>query len=246
MDHPASLPIRFVLVETRHPGNLGAAARAMHTMGLHDLALVAPDRFPDAEATALASGADDLLTHARVEASVAAAVADCALVLATTARRRTQYYWPALTAREAGLQAVAAAARGRVAVLFGSERTGLSNADLELCQALVHIPTASGSAALNLAQAVQVLAYEIHVASTAPRPAVPRATPRPPAAEFARLIEHLGAVLEDINFTDRLGGAHLRRRLTRIFARAELDQLEVNILRGILTAVQAKRHRAGS
>jgi len=246
MDRPPPLPIRFVLVETRHPGNLGATARAMQTMGLSELTLVSPERFPDAEATALASGADDLLTRARVAADVPSAVADCVLVLGTTARRRTQYYWPALTAREAGVQAVAAAARGTVAILFGSERTGLSNTDLELCQALVHIPTASGSAALNLAQAVQVMAYEIHVASTAPGSPVPRPTPRPPAAEFARLIEHLGAVLEDIDFTDRLGGAHLRRRLTRIFARADLDQLEVNILRGILTAVQAKRHRAGS
>jgi len=245
MDRPASLPIRFVLVETRHPGNLGAAARAMQTMGLTDLVLVAPERFPDAEATALASGADELLVRARVETTVAAAVADCVMVLGTTARRRAQYYWPSLSARDAGMRAVAAAARGTVAILFGSERTGLSNADLELCQALVHIPTASGSAALNLAQAVQVMAYEIHVAGSAPV-ANGRSTPRPPAAEFARLIDHLGAVLEDIDFTDRLGGAHLRRRLTRIFARADLDQLEVNILRGLLTAVQAKRHRAGS
>jgi len=245
MDRPASLPIRFVLVETRHPGNLGAAARAMQTMGLTDLVLVAPERFPDAEATALASGADELLVRARVETTVAAAVADCVMVLGTTARRRAQYYWPSLSARDAGMRAVAAAARGTMAILFGSERTGLSNADLELCQALVHIPTANGSAALNLAQAVQVMAYEIHVASAAPV-ANERATPRPPAAEFARLIDHLGVVLEDINFTDRLGGAHLRRRLTRIFARADLDQLEVNILRGLLTAVQAKRHRAGS
>jgi len=218
----------------------------MHTMGLEELWLVAPASFPHAEATARASGADGLLARARVVDSLAEAVADCGLVYATSARPRTAYHWPQLTPREAASRLVAAGASGEAAVVFGTERTGLSNEELERCGALVRIPANPAFESLNLAQAVQVLAYEIRCASAAPEPPPAREVPLAPAAELERLNAHLGEVLEEVGFTDRLNGPHLSRRLARIFGRAELDQHEVNILRGFLAAVQARRRRAGS
>ena len=240
------MPIRFVLVATRHPGNIGAAARAMYTMGLEELWLVAPESFPHAEATARAAGADALLARARVVASLKEAIADCGLVYATSARPRTAYYWPELSPREAAPKLLAAAGSGHAAVVFGTERTGLSNEELEQCAALVRIPANPAFGSLNLAQAVQVLAYEIRCAGAEAEPRAPRAVPLAPATELERLNAHLAEVLAEVDFTDRNGGPHLGRRLARIFGRAELDQHEVNILRGLLAAVQARRRRAGS
>jgi tRNA (cytidine32/uridine32-2'-O)-methyltransferase len=240
------VPIRFVLVAPRHPGNIGAAARALKTMGLEELWLVAPAAFPHAEATARAAGADDLLARARVVGTLAAAVADCGLVLATSARARTAYYWPALTPREAAPRLRDAAAAGAAALVFGTERTGLTNEDLEQCSGVVHIPANPAFGSLNLAHAVQLLAYELRCASDLPPARSTRNVPLAPAAELERLKAHLDAVLREVGFTERHGGAHLRKRLARIVGRAELDQHEVNILRGILTAVQARRRRAGS
>lgn len=240
------MPIRFVLVATRHPGNIGAAARAMKTMGLTELALVAPEAFPHAEATARASGADDLLAGARVVPTLAEAVADCGLVFATSARTRAAYYWPGYTPREAAPRLLAAAATGAAAVVFGTERTGLTNEELELCGAVIQIPADPAFESLNLAQAVQVIAYELRCARELPPARPQRPVPLAPSAELARLRAHLDEVLREVDFTDRTGGAHLSRRIARIFGRAELDQHEVNILRGLLAAVQAKRRRAGS
>jgi TrmH family RNA methyltransferase len=239
------VPIRFILVATRHPGNIGAAARAMKTMGQGGLWLVAPECFPHAEATARASGADDVLARARVVATLAEAVADCGLVLGTSARLRSQYFWPVLTPREAAPRLAAAGAAGEAAIVFGTERTGLSNADFDLCNGLVNIPSNPEYESLNLAQAVQILAYELRCAAGA-APREPRRAALAPVAELERLRAHAGEVLTAIDFTDRRGGPHLLRRLARIFGRAALDQEEVNILRGILTAVQARRRRAGS
>ena len=240
------MPIRFILVATRHPGNIGAAARALKTMGFEELWLVAPESFPNAEATALASGADDLLMRARVVPTLTQAVADCGLVLGTSARLRSQYYWPVLTPRAAAARLIAAAGERPAALVFGTERTGLSNAELDLCHALVSIPANPDYPSLNLAQAVQILAYELRCAADAPAPQARRQAPPAPVAELERLRAHAGEVLTEIDFTDRRGGPHLLRRLARIFGRAGLDQHEVNILRGILTAVQARRRRAGS
>jgi TrmH family RNA methyltransferase len=238
--------IRFVLVATRHPGNIGAAARAMHAMGLEQLWLVAPESFPHAEASARAAGADALLLRARVVGTLREAVADCGLVYATSARPRSAYYWPELTPREAAPRLLAAGREGEAAVVFGTERTGLSNEELELCAALVRIPANPEFESLNLAQAVQVLAYEIRCASAGPAPHPAREVPLAPSAELERLQAHLDEVLVEVGFTDRTGGPHLSRRLARIFGRAELDQHEVNMLRGLFAAVQARRRRAGS
>lgn len=216
----------------------------MKTMALTDLWLVAPGIFPHSEATAMASGADDVLERARVVPTLADAVADCGLVVGATARLRAQYYWPALGVREAAQTIRAAALDGPVAVVFGTERTGLTNAELELCNAVLHIPANPVYESLNLAQAVQVVAYELYVATGSVRATSPREAPLAAAADLALLYDHLDRVLGEVGFTDRRGGPHLLKRFKRIFGRSELDQLEVNILRGLLAAVQTRIGRA--
>jgi TrmH family RNA methyltransferase len=238
-----SMSIRIVLVGTSHPGNIGAAARAMKTMGLEHLCLVAPERFPATEATVMAAGADDLLARAGVFGSLREAVSDCGLVVGTTARARQQA-WRVLEPREAATEIAGHLASTNVAVLFGSERSGLSNEELEQCHLLVTIPTAEAYASLNLAMAVQVMCYELLIAGrnvTAAAPA-PLATVR----EMEKLYEHLEEVLDDIDFRDRTGSGHLMLRLRRLFNRAMLEENEAHILRGILTAVQGRRRRAGA
>jgi TrmH family RNA methyltransferase len=249
-------PIRFVLVETSHPGNIGAAARALKNMALEQLVLVRPRLFPDSEASARASGADDVLAHARVEPALADALRGCGLVLATTSRERDQYF-RVLDVRAAAARLVAEAELAPVAVVFGAERTGLTNAELEAAHALLSIPANPAYASLNLGMAVQIVAYEVLRAQqerSAAMQAVPLVNPRqgpreaPPATPEAmeQLYTHLAEVLQEIDFRDRTqSGMHLMRRLRRLFQRAEPDANEVNILRGILTAVQRRRRRAG-
>jgi TrmH family RNA methyltransferase len=238
-----SFPIRIVLVETSHPGNIGATARALKNMELEELVLVRPRLYPHAEATARASGALDLLTGARVEDDLSGA-------LATTSRERDQYF-RVLDVRAAARRAVEEAEHAPVAIMFGSERAGLTNEELRYAHALLRIPANPAYASLNIAMAVQIVAYEIlrareQQAQATQAPAAPRAAPLASAAELDRLYEHLAAVLEEIDFRDRTqSGGHLMRRIRRLLQRAEPDANEVNILRGILTAVQQRRRRAG-
>jgi len=249
-----SNPIRFVLVETSHPGNIGAAARALKNMALEELVLVRPALFPHPEALARASGADDVLGRARVERDLPAALQGCGLVLATTSRERDQYF-RVLDVREAAAQAVAAVGRGPVAVLFGSERAGLTNEELACAHALLRIPANPAYASLNLAMAVQVVAYEVLRARLAhdeafARALAPRSGPRrAPLAtpeQMEQFYLHLQQVLEQIDFRDRTRrGTHLMKRIRRLFQRAEPDGNEINILRGFLTAVQQRRRHAG-
>ncbi len=218
----------------------------MKNMGLDQLVLVRPAAFPHAEASARASGADDVLAHARVVQSVTAALADCGLVLATTARERDQNF-RVLDVRDAMVRAVEESARGPVALLFGPERTGLTNEDLALAHVLVRIPANPEYPSLNLAMAVQLVTYELYRARGAnyrqPAQPVPFAT----GEEMERLYTHLAEVLELIEFRDRTqNGTVLMQRIRRLLQRAELDQNEANILRGILTAVQQRRRVAGS
>lgn len=231
--------IRFVLVEPSHAGNIGAAARALKNMGLHELVLVQPAPFRNDEAHARAAGADDVLANARVYATLDEALADCQLVIGTSARNR-RIEWPALSPRDAAARLVAEAAPTRpVALVFGRERTGLTNDELDRCQAYVTIPTDPNFSSLNLAAAVQIMAYELALARNAhPR----RREEWQPAsqAEVRRMYEHLFAVLVEIEFLDPANPRKLMRRLMRLFNRAELEQNEVNILRGILTAVQRR------
>jgi TrmH family RNA methyltransferase len=239
------MSVNIVLVGISHPGNIGSAARAMKNMGLGRLRLVAPERFPATEATVMAAGADDVLDAAQVYPDVPSAVADCGLVVGTTARLR-HLPWRVVEAREAAREIVAAGGGGEVAVLFGAERTGLTNEDIERCQLLLSIPTGSSYGSLNVAMAVAVVAYEILLASRGDgAAALDRGIPLASATEMERFYAHLERVLEEIEFRDRTGEGHLMARIRRLFNRAVLDQNEVNILRGILTSVQGKRRRAG-
>jgi TrmH family RNA methyltransferase len=243
-----SLPIRFVLVETSHPGNIGAVARAMKNMGVRDLVLVKPKEFPHPDATARAAGADDLLAGARVVETLAEAIADCGMVLATTARTRDQYF-RILEAREAAARMVAEArsGSGAVAVLFGTERFGLSNEQLQAAHALLRIPANPDYASLNIGMAAQLIAYEILMAQHEPgQQLAPREAPLATPEQMERFYEHLQQVMEQVEFRDRTqGGTSLIGRIRRMFTRAELDGNEVNILRGFLTSVQSRRRKAG-
>ena len=247
------MSIRIVLVGTSHPGNVGATARAIKTMGLDSLWLVAPERFPATEATVMAAGADDVLQRARVVPDLRSAIADCGLIVGTTARDR-HLPWRIVEPREAAREIAVASPTSEVAVLFGNERTGLENEQLQLCHTLLTIPTGSAYTSLNLAMAVQVVAYEIQLAL---RDREPRSEKRIPgheregtvplasATDMEQFYAHLERVLDEIGFRDRTNSGHLLSRLRRLFQRTVLDQNEMNILRGILTAVQGKRRRAG-
>lgn len=241
-----TLDIRFVLVGTQHPGNIGAVARAMKNMALEQLMLVRPREFPHADATARASGADDLLARAQLAGSVAEAIAGCGFIVGTTARER-EHNHRVLDVRDAAARIVAQAARGPVAVLFGAERAGLSNEEIDAAHALVRIPANPAYTSLNLGMAAQLIAYEIYRARGARIEVAPGAVPLASAAEMAHFYAHLEAVLAAIDFRDRTAsGTQLMQRLRRLFQRAEMDQNEVNILRGVLAAVEGKRRVAGS
>jgi TrmH family RNA methyltransferase len=238
--------IRIVLVETSHPGNIGAAARAMKTMGLQGLYLVRPARFPHAEASVRASGADDLLAHAVCCEGLEEALQGCRLVVATSARSRS-IPWPQLSPRACALRLVRGSTRGPVALLFGREKAGLSNAELDRCQYMVQIPCNPRFSSLNLAAAVQVLSYEIHMVA-GPQGAVGEGEVEPPAEaeEVERFYEHLECTLVTLGFLDPHNPKHLMRRLRRLCSRARPTQVEVNILRGILTAAQRRKRPRGA
>lgn len=242
--HPPA-QIRIVLVETSHPGNIGAVARAMKNMGLRDLVLVRPKSFPHSEASARASGATDLLTSARVVDSVEAAIADCALVIGTTSRER-EHNFRVWDVKEAAERAHDVGRQSPVAFLFGNERAGLSNEELAQANALLRIPTSEEYASLNLAMAVQIVSYEILRARGTKISAAPTVVPPATAEQIEQFYAHLQEVMNDVGFRDRTqGGTSLMTRLRRLFGRTDMDQNEVNILRGFLTAVQQKRRMAG-
>ena len=245
----APLPVRIVLVGTQHPGNIGAAARAMKTMGLSRLVLVAPEKGPDRDTAAMAAGADDLVDAAPVFTQLADAVADCALVLGCTARsRRVQL--EQLDPRQAAVRALAFAAKGPVALVFGRERTGLTNDELQLCHAAVHIPSDPAFSSLNLAAAVQVLGYEVRMASLG-NPATPPPAETPareglaPHAELEGFFAQLADALEAIDFHKGRTPDSAMRKLRRLYLRAGLDSAEVRLLRGVLADTQRMAMLAG-
>lgn len=233
--------IRIVLVGTTHPGNIGAAARAMKNMGLRDLVLVEPKIFPSAEAIARAAGADDLLAAARVCGTLEEAIADCALVIGASARLRT-IPWPQLTPRECARKV--AEHPVKTAILFGREHSGLSNEELERCHYLLHIPCDSEFSSLNVAAALQVVTYEIFVAAQSEPIAEKPMSPPATADQMASFYRHLEDTLHDIRFLhEKKSSPSLMRRLRRIFNRARLEQKEIHILRGILNAIQRQLKR---
>ncbi len=232
------------MVGTTHPGNIGAVARAMKNMALTDLALVNPKTFPSAQAVARASGATDVLDNATRHASLADAVADCDWVIGTSARERS-ISWPHFEVREAAAEVHQRAQAGNVAVVFGPEKTGLNNADMDLCAALVSIPTTEFSS-LNLAMAVQVVAYELFMQVAEPKAPADAEAPAATHEELEHLYAHIERLARESGFLNPDNPRYLMRRLRRLFARAEPDRNEVNILRGILSALESERWRKAS
>lgn len=235
--------IRIVLVRPTHPGNIGAAARAMKTMGLESLHLVAPENFVAAEARARAVGAEDVLARAVIRDSLDAALADCHLVIGASARAR-RMEWPLLEPKACAEKLIAGAAAGPAALVFGQERTGLTNAELERCRFVVQIPASPAFSSLNLAAAVQVLAYEIYLAGRRGMEQKDRAATPVSHEDLRQFYRHLEQVLVQTGFLDPSNPRLLMRRLVRLFNRAGLDRNELNILRGILTAVQTRRENS--
>ncbi len=242
--------LRIVLVGTQHPGNIGSAARAMKTMGLSKLVLVAPEKAPDRDTQAMAAGADDLVEAAPVFATLAEAVADCRWVLGATARSRRIQLEP-LHPRDAGARAVVAAASGPVALVFGRERTGLDNDELQLCHAAVHIPSDPAFSSLNLAAAVQVLSYELRCALLGDVGEVVEARTPPPGegaashAELEGLFGQLAETLDQIDFHKGRAPESAMRKLRRLYLRANLDSAEIRLLRGVLADSQRMARLAG-
>ena len=237
---PELAEIALVLVETSHPGNIGSSARAAKTMGLRKLLLVSPRRFPDADATALASGADDVLDQAQVHDSLDHALDGYGVAYACSARRRG-IRLPELNPRQFAAHALAQARSGPVAVVFGNERVGLSNAEIERCQYLVRIPSNPEFGSLNLAAALQLLTYELRMAALElvgklkgkPDPRIPA-----PLGEMERMFVHLQQVLERIRFFGSRSPERMMARLRRLLQRGLPDAHEVAIMRGILSQIE--------
>ena len=232
--------IKIVLVETSHPGNIGAAARAMKTMELNRLVLVKPAKYPCVEATARAAGADDLLATAEVVNSLEDAIADASYVLGTSARLRT-LRWPGVDPRTAAVESLQAVREGgSVALVFGRESSGLTNEELSLCHKLVHIPVNPDYSSLNLAAAVQVLCYEIRSLATAgDQPFVIDDSGEKPAtaADMEAFINQLEQTLISIEYLDPGNPRKSIPRLRRLFHRARMSRNEVNLLRGVLKQI---------
>ncbi|MFK5914806.1 MAG: RNA methyltransferase [Woeseiaceae bacterium] len=231
--------IHIIMVGTTHPGNIGGVARAMKNMGLSRLSLVAPEApFPHAKARARASGAVNVLEGTRIFATLEEAIADCSLVIGASARMRT-LPWPVVDPRECASRVVNIEEGAEVAIVLGRENSGLTNEELELCQLLVTIPTNPDFSSLNIAAAAQVLCYEIRIAAKLDKdvqdePDSALAT----SAEREGMFKHFEEALTDVEFLKPANPGQLMRRLRRLFTRTGLEHLEVNILRGIMTAAQ--------
>lgn len=235
-------PIRIVLIGTQHPGNIGSAARAMKTMGLQQLVLVAPQRYPDPEASALAAGAEDLLSQARVVSTTAEALEGCTFVIGTSSRARSVSL-PEFTPRIAAEQLVEKSKLSPVALVFGPERTGLLNQDLQLCHGCVLIPSNPEYPSLNLAAAVQILSYEIRLQSmqdSSTAQVVLNTDEEQPATfeQMERLFAHLAEFMDEVDFHKGKPPEAVMQRIRRLFLKARLDEREIKILRGLLSDAQ--------
>ena len=235
--------IKIVLVETTHPGNIGAVARAMKNMAMANLWLVSPKIFPSADATSRASGADDVLAKAIVCKSLPEAIADCQIVIGASARIRT-ISWPEITPRQCAEKVVINELDQKVAIVFGRENSGLKNHELDLCHFLLRIPCNSEYSSLNIAAAVQVICYELFVAAgvqensrVGDKGDIPLAT----AEQMESFYGHLHQALIDIDFMQPDQSNSIMRRLRRIYNRIHLDTKELDILRGILRMSQGNK-----
>ncbi|WP_116365455.1 tRNA (cytosine(32)/uridine(32)-2'-O)-methyltransferase TrmJ [Parahaliea mediterranea] len=240
--------IRIVLVNTSHPGNIGGVARAMKNMGLSRLYLVEPRQYPDEQATWRAATAGDVLERAVVTATLDEAIADCQFVVGTSARSRN-IPWPLLDPRACAARMLDASASEQVAVLFGREDRGLTNDELRRCNLHLNIPTSADYSSLNLAMAVQVVCYELRMLLDADRlPSSQDAewdTPFATRENMERFYAHLEETLMALGFLDPAAPRQLMTRLRRLYSRVRLDEMELNILRGILTETQKFLPRDG-
>jgi len=235
------MSIRIVLVGTTHPGNIGAVARAMKNMDLNDLILVNPKCFPHEDATARASGASDVLDAASVVPTLSKALIDCVYVVGASARDRA-INWPSMQPRDCAERMILESKKGKIAAVFGPEKTGLHNDDLDLCHALLTIPTNQNFRSLNLAMAVQILTYELRVASSlGGNPGFKSEASPATGDEMEHFYDHLEQTMIDLEFLDLDNPRFLMRRLRRMFIRARPDKNEINILRGFLTAIDRKK-----
>lgn len=235
--------IRIVMVNTSHPGNIGAVARVMKNMSLSSLYLVEPRHFPSEEANARSSGALDILQNAVVCESLEQAVADCELVIGTSARERSAD-WPVLNPRQNANKLVETARQSQVALVMGRESSGLTNQELDLCQYLVHIPSNPDYNSLNVAMAVQVFAYEIYLQMQTTLEQNDESDEEVAvltSEQMQNFFVHLEQTLLDIDFLDERRSELLMRRLRQLFYRARPSQDEMNILRGILSAAQGRK-----
>jgi tRNA/rRNA methyltransferase len=233
--------VRIVLCRPSHPGNIGAAARAMKTMGLADLRLVAPEKFPAPEAQWMATHAQDVLQSARLHAHLEDALADCVAAFALSARPR-EWSTQVLDARSAAARAAQLA--GPVAFVFGNEEAGLTNDEMLACQYLVHIPADPEHSSLNLAQAVQVVAYEVFLTLQEGEKPEMRLEKPATVADLEGLFGHLEQAAIETEFFKPASGSKLPTRLRRLFSRVpNLEREEVNILRGLLNALQKARSK---
>jgi tRNA (cytidine32/uridine32-2'-O)-methyltransferase len=244
LDTSATSPldnIRIVMVNTTHPGNIGAAARAMKNMGLSQLYIVAPKNYPHEDAYFRAANAVDVLARAVVVDTFEEAIAGCSLVVGSSARER-RIPWPLLDSRRACEQAYKEAHTGTVALVFGREDRGLTNEELQQCQLHVNIPANDAYSSLNVAMAIQVLAYEVrmaHLAGTLPDSTMEGwDIPYAGADDVERLFAHMEEALLEMGFLKVEAPKQAMARLRRLFQRTRLDQMEVNILRGIFTIAQ--------
>ncbi len=237
--------IKIVLVETSHPGNIGAVARAMKNMNITDLWLVSPKFFPNAEATSRASGADDILAKATVCDSLQEAIADCRMVIGASARGRS-ISWPEMTPRECAEKVAINEVDNKVAIIFGRENSGLKNHELDLCHFLLRIPCNNKYSSLNIAAAVQVVCYELFVAAGAQKSSAigdKGKTPKATATQMESFYTHLYQALTDIGFMHPDKSKSIMRRLRRIYNRVQLDTKELDILRGILRMSQDNQRK---
>lgn len=234
---------RIVLVNTSHPGNIGSVARAMKTMGLGELYLVGPAFFPHPKAIELATGATDVLDNAIVVETLAEAIGDCALVIGTSARMRT-VPWPILAPRQMAELVRKESANSQTAIVFGREQSGLTNEELQCCHYHVQIPSIPTFSSLNIAAAVQVIAYELRLASLSEQEASPVWDYRLASVdEMEMFFDHLQSVFIEIDFLKLSAPRKLMTRMRRLFLRARPDVMEMNMLRGMLTAIQESKNQ---
>ena len=239
--------ISFILVGTTHPGNIGAAARAMKNMGIHQMRLVSPKELPHEKAFFRAKAATDVLEKAEVHKSLNDAISEAKLVIGTSARNR-KVPWPIVSPREAAEEVVSFSktSEGKTAVIFGREDRGLTNEELGLCNLHVHIPSSDEYPSLNLSQAIQIIAYEIRLKALSHEGKLEKQewdVPLAENAEIERLIEHFDELMQDVEFYETDNPRQLLTRVRRFFKRSKLDHMEANIFRGVFAAIQKKLKR---